>query len=91
MSFSINTGYPALTGTRLDAEIDLVKFWGLSETHLTKAIFNAARNAFLDDKKKKELQKELRKVKHLLKQYTAVVICLNHRHLEWRTKWSWRS
>lgn len=62
VSFSINTGYPALTGTRLDAEIDLVKFWGLSETHLTKAVFNAARNAFLEDKKKKELQKELRKV-----------------------------
>ena len=62
VSFSINTGYPAVTGTGMEAEIDLVKFWGLTETHLTKAVFNSARNAFMEDKKKKELQKELRKV-----------------------------
>ena len=46
----------------MEDEIDLVKKLGLSETHLTKAVFNAARNSFLVDKKKKELQKELRKV-----------------------------
>ena len=62
VSFSINTGAPTLTGAGLETEIDLVKIWGLSETHLTKAVFNAARNAFLEDKKKKELQKDLRKV-----------------------------
>ena len=62
VSFSINTGYPTMTGGGLEAEMDLVKVWGLNETHLTKAVFNAARNAFMEDKKKKELQKELRKV-----------------------------
>ena len=51
-----------MTGGGLEAEMDLVKVWGLNETHLTKAVFNAARNAFMEDKKKKELQKELRKV-----------------------------
>jgi len=61
VSFSINTGFPAMTGGGLEAEMDLVKVWGLNETHLTKAVFNAARNAFMEDKKKKELQKELRK------------------------------
>ena len=49
------------TGTHLDQEIELLKSWGLTETHLTKAVFNAARSAFLDDKSKKELQKDLRK------------------------------
>ena len=89
MSFSINTGYPALTGTGLDAEMDLVKFWGLSETHLTKAVFNAARNAFIDDKKKKELQKELRKVKE--SRFTNHnKYFLHYRHLGWKTKSSWR-
>ena len=62
VSFSINTGFPVITGGGLEAEMDLVKVWGLNETHLTKAVFNAARNAFMEDKKKKELQKELRKV-----------------------------
>ena len=42
-------------------ELELVTSWGLSETHLTKAVFNAARSAFLQDQKKKELQKTLRK------------------------------
>ena len=58
----MNTGLPVITGTGLDQEISLLKSWGLTETHLTKAVFNAARAAFLEDKKKKELQKELRKV-----------------------------
>ena len=40
----------------------------LLETHLTKAVFTAARNAFLEDKKKKELQKELRKVNNNMNQ-----------------------
>ena len=62
LSFSVNTGLPVITGTGLDQEISLLKSWGLTETHLTKAVFNAARAAFIEDKKKKELQKELRKV-----------------------------
>jgi len=52
---------PVITGGGLDQEICLLKTWGLTETHLTKAVFNSARSAFLEDKKKKELQKELRK------------------------------
>ena len=63
VSFSVNTGMPVITGGGLDQEICLLKTWGLTETHLTKAVFNSARSAFLEDKKKKELQKELRKVK----------------------------
>ena len=62
VSFSVNTGMPVITGGGLDQEICLLKTWGLTETHLTKAVFNSARSAFLEDKKKKELQKELRKV-----------------------------
>ena len=61
VNYSINSGLPVMTGGRLSQELELVKSWGLSETHLTKAAFNAARSAFLDDKSKKELQKELRK------------------------------
>lgn len=57
----MNTGIPVITGTGLEQEIGLLQSWGLTETHLTKTVFNAARSAFLDDKKKKELQKELRK------------------------------
>ena len=66
VNFSICTGGQAITGGGLENEIDLVKRLGLSETHLTKAVFNAARNSFLVDKKKKELQKELRKVNFAL-------------------------
>ena len=65
VNFSICSGGQAITGGGLEKEIDLVKMLGLSETHLTKAVFNAARNSFLSDKKKKELQKELRKVSTL--------------------------
>jgi len=77
LSFSINTGYPAVTGTGMEAEIDLVKFWGLTETHLTKAVFNSARNAFMEDKKKKELQKELRKA-FGLEDKVELEIMINH-------------
>jgi len=61
-----------ITGAGLDAEHDLVMRLGLSETHLTKTVFTAARNAFLEDKKKKELQKELRKVSTNIKRKLAV-------------------
>ena len=60
-NFSVNSGLPVITGGWLNQEMDLVRSWGLSETHLAKAVFNAARSAFLDDKSKKELQKDLRK------------------------------
>jgi len=60
-NFSVNSGVPVITGGCLSQEMDLVRSWGLTETHLAKAVFNAARSAFLDDKSKKELQKDLRK------------------------------
>ena len=60
----------------------------LLETHLTKAVFTAARNAFLEDKKKKELQKELRKVNNNMNQNLqgAHIESLFYRLLAWRIK-----
>ena len=85
----MNTGIPVITGTGLEQEIGLLQSWGLTETHLTKTVFNAARSAFLDDKKKKELQKELRKVRQF--QFKLKPTVGNYRRLVWKTKLNWRS
>ena len=88
VSLSVNTGMPVITGTGLNQEIGLLKTWGLTETHLTKAVFNSARAAFLEDKKKKELQKELRKVNISMcsKCKKFILFFVSIRLLEWRIK-----
>jgi len=60
-NYSINSGLPIITGCWLQEELELMHSWGLTETHLAKATFNAARSAFLADRAKKDLLRELRK------------------------------
>ena len=44
VNFSLNTDDPTVTGTYLQQEVELVRSWGLTETHITRAMFNGARN-----------------------------------------------
>ena len=62
VNFSISTDDPTVTGTYLQHEIELVRSWGLTETHLTRSMFNAARSSFLPEDEKKDLLKDLRRV-----------------------------
>ena len=62
VNFSLNTDDPTVTGTYLQQEVELVRSWGLTETHITRAMFNAARSTFLPEDEKKDLIKNLRKV-----------------------------
>ena len=62
INFSINTDDPTVTGTYIQHEIELIRSWGLTETHITRSMFNAARSSFLPQDEKKDLLKKLRKV-----------------------------
>ena len=62
VNFSISTDDPTVTGTYIQHEVELVRSWGLTEAHLTRATFNAARSSFLPEDEKKDLIKKLRKV-----------------------------
>ena len=62
VNFSISTDDPTVTGTYIQHEVELVRSWGLTEAHLTRATFNAARSSFLPEDEKKDLIKKLRQV-----------------------------
>lgn len=62
VNFSINTDDPTVTGTQMSDEIELVRSWGLSEAHIVRAQFNAARSSFLPENEKRDLIKQLEKV-----------------------------
>lgn len=61
-NFSVNTDDPTVTGTWLNDEFTLLQSWGLTESTLTRATFNAARSCFLPDEDKKDLLRQLRVV-----------------------------
>ena len=46
----------------LEQEYELVRSWGLNETHLVRSNFNAVKAAFLQAHEKKELLKKMRQV-----------------------------
>jgi len=58
-NFSISTDDPTVTGVRLQDELEIVKSWGLSDTHVVRAQFNAARASFLPPDEKDQLIKQL--------------------------------
>lgn len=59
-NFSINSDDPTITNTYLPEEYDIVQSWGLTEAHLTRANFNAAKASFLPEDEKKALIKDLK-------------------------------
>jgi len=58
-NFSINSDDPMVTGTWTQQEYDLVKSWGLTETHLVRSNVNALKASFLPEAEKKEMLKKL--------------------------------
>ena len=78
INFSINTGLPVITGGWTVQEYELVQSWGLNETHLASATFNAARASFAEDQEKKDLMKELRRV-YGMEDKVDIEIFINHK------------
>ena len=68
-NFSLNTDDTMVTGTWTEQEYELVRSWGLKESHLIRANVNAMKAAFLPENEKSEL---------LLKMYKAldIDVCL---------------
>jgi len=64
-NFSINSDDPMVTGTWLQEEYELVKSWGLNETHIVRANVNALRSSFLPEDEKKALMKQLYSTYHI--------------------------
>ncbi|KAL7646339.1 UNVERIFIED_CONTAM: hypothetical protein RMT77_003248 [Armadillidium vulgare] len=60
-SFSISTDNPALTGSHLSEEYELLRTWGFNEALFTRANFEAAYKCFLPPEEKQELLAELSK------------------------------
>ena len=48
-NFSINTDDPMVTGTWTEQEYELLRSWGLKESHLVKSNINALKASFLPD------------------------------------------
>jgi len=61
LNISINTDDPTCTGSQLDDEYNLVRSWGLTEAHIVKSNFNAAKATFLPELEKAELIQTLAK------------------------------
>ena len=61
-NFSLNSDDPTVIGTRLAAEYETVRSWGLTEAHLLRANLNAARSSFLPEDEKKQLVRQLYQV-----------------------------
>ena len=59
-------------------EFELAQSWGLTETMLSEATFNAARGSFLGDRDKKDLLKELRKA-YGMEDKVELEIFINHK------------
>lgn len=78
VSYSINTGLPIITGGWTVQEFELVRSWGLTETMLSEATFNAARASFLSDQDKKDLLRELRKA-YGMEDKVELEIFINHK------------
>ena len=78
VNFSINTGLPVITGGWIVQEFELVQSWGLNETHLAAATFNAARASFAEDQEKKDLMKELRRI-YGMEDKVDIEIFINHK------------
>lgn len=64
-NFSINSDDPMVTGTWLEQEYELVRSWGLNETHIIRGNVNAVKSAFLPPDEKKILLKQLYSAFHL--------------------------
>jgi len=61
-NFSINTDDPMVTGTWTEQEYELLRSWGLKESHLVKANINALKASFLPENEKAEMLTKLYKV-----------------------------
>jgi hypothetical protein len=59
-------------------EFELAQSWGLTETMLSEATFNAARATFLGDQDKKDLLRELRKA-YGMEDKVELEIFINHK------------
>jgi len=64
-NFSINSDDPMVTGTWAEHEYDLVRSWGLNETHIIRGNFNAVRSAFLPADERKTLLSQLGGAYHI--------------------------
>ncbi|XP_023335547.1 adenosine deaminase [Eurytemora carolleeae] len=64
-NFSINSDDPMVTGTWLEQEYELVRSWGLNETHIVRGNVNAVKSSFLPADEKKVILKKLYNVYHL--------------------------
>merc|ERR1711934_993756 len=60
-NFSLNTDDTMVTGTWTEHEYELVRSWGLKESHLIRANVNAMKAAFLPEHEKSELLMKLYK------------------------------
>jgi len=60
-NFSINTDDSMVTGTWTEQEYELVRSWGLKESHLVKANINAMKASFLPEDEKSVLLEKLHK------------------------------
>eukprot|EP00090_Calanus_glacialis_P045899 TRINITY_DN8773_c0_g1_i1.p1 TRINITY_DN8773_c0_g1~~TRINITY_DN8773_c0_g1_i1.p1 ORF type:complete len:394 (-),score=134.85 TRINITY_DN8773_c0_g1_i1:335-1516(-) len=58
-NFSINTDDSMVTGTWTEQEYELVRSWGLKESHLVRANINAMKASFLPEDEKAELLNKL--------------------------------
>jgi len=58
-NFSINTDDSMVTGTWTEQEYELVRSWGLKESHIIRANVNALKSCFLPEAEKAELLKKL--------------------------------
>ena len=58
-NFSINTDDSMVTGTWTDQEYELVRSWGLTESHIVKTNINALKASFLPENEKTELLTKL--------------------------------
>jgi len=60
-NFSLNTDDTMVTGTWTEQEYELVRSWGLKESHLIRANVNAMKAAFIPEQEKSELLMKLYK------------------------------
>jgi len=58
-NFSINTDDSMVTGTWTEQEYELVRSWGLKESHLMRANINAMKASFLPENEKSEMLQKL--------------------------------
>ena len=58
-NFSLNTDDTMVTGTWTEQEYELVRSWGLKESHLVRANINAMKASFLPEEEKSVLLQKL--------------------------------